>query len=98
VSISTGGGGYGDPLARPADVVCRDLRDGVISETTAREIYGLVWNPTTFAVDEAATNMTRERMRTARNPLPLLTPEGPSASPWLKEHMRPGDLFLLDPQ
>ncbi len=98
VSISTGGGGYGDPLERPADVVCRDVRDGVISESTARDIYGLVWNPTTFAVDEAATDAMRARISGARGPLPLLTPENPSASPWLKQHMRPGDVFLLDPQ
>ncbi len=97
VSVSTGGGGNGDPLERPADAVCRDLRDGVISAGTARDVYGLAWDPETFAVDEAATRSQRERIKATRGVLRLLTPERPSASPWLKEHMRPGDVFLLDP-
>lgn len=36
-----GGGGIGDPLARDRDAVSADLAAGLISETTAREVYGL---------------------------------------------------------
>ncbi len=35
-----GGGGFGPPAERDGDSVARDLRDGKISEATAREVYG----------------------------------------------------------
>jgi len=38
---TAGGGGYGDPLERDRDCVRADLRDGLISERMAREVYGL---------------------------------------------------------
>lgn len=37
---TNGGGGYGDPLDRQRSLVERDFREGWISETCAREIYG----------------------------------------------------------
>ncbi len=36
-----GGGGYGPAKARPKSAVQSDLRDGLISEQVAAEIYGL---------------------------------------------------------
>ncbi|RWD73876.1 hydantoinase B/oxoprolinase family protein [Mesorhizobium sp.] len=36
-----GGGGCGDPLARPADLVMCDLRSGFISAEASRRIYGV---------------------------------------------------------
>jgi N-methylhydantoinase B len=39
--VYAGGGGYGDPRARPREAVRDDLRDGYISEVVARERYGL---------------------------------------------------------
>ncbi len=39
--ITPGAGGYGDPRARDRALVRRDLREGVISERVAREVYGL---------------------------------------------------------
>jgi N-methylhydantoinase B len=36
-----GGGGIGDPRARPRDAILRDLRLGYISADTARDTYGL---------------------------------------------------------
>jgi N-methylhydantoinase B len=35
------GGGYGEPAARPREVVLDDLRDGYVDEETARSVYGL---------------------------------------------------------
>jgi N-methylhydantoinase B len=35
------GGGYGDPARRARELVLADLRDGYISEETARNVYGL---------------------------------------------------------
>ena len=36
-----GGGGYGDPKKRDRDLVRDEVRNGVISEQVAREVYGL---------------------------------------------------------
>lgn len=98
VGISSGGGGYGDPLERAAERVREDVRDGFISLRTAAEVYGVVLNPETLALDEAATAEVRRESRARRGPLPLITPDKPSAATWLKEHMRPEDTFVLDPQ
>ena len=35
-----GGGGYGDPRKRPAEVVASEVRNGIVSAAAAREIYG----------------------------------------------------------
>ncbi|MEE9263743.1 MAG: hydantoinase B/oxoprolinase family protein [Vicinamibacteria bacterium] len=35
-----GGGGYGDPRKRPAELVAKDVKNGVISKKVAEEIYG----------------------------------------------------------
>ena len=36
-----GGGGYGDPKERDRDVLKDEIRNGIISEEAARDIYGL---------------------------------------------------------
>lgn len=38
--VMPGGGGYGDPAERDPQLVTRDLRDGFVSATAARELYG----------------------------------------------------------
>lgn len=40
LSVSCGGGGYGDPLARDRALVDRDLREGRISAERAASVYG----------------------------------------------------------
>ncbi len=40
VSVSTGGGGYGDPRARDRALVAKDLREGWITPERARDVYG----------------------------------------------------------
>ena len=37
----SGGGGYGDPRERPAELVRQDIEDGYVSREHAREAYGL---------------------------------------------------------
>jgi N-methylhydantoinase B len=39
--ITGAGGGWGDPKKRDRDAVRSDLRNGLISEETARNVYGL---------------------------------------------------------
>lgn len=48
-----GGGGFGDPAARPLDDLASDLRDGVTSEAAARAAYG-----------DARTDAALARLRT----------------------------------
>jgi len=38
--ITPGGGGYGDPRRRPREKVAWDLKNGYITEETARRAYG----------------------------------------------------------
>ncbi|UYZ15253.1 hydantoinase B/oxoprolinase family protein [Brevibacillus sp. WF146] len=45
------GGGYGNPLNRPAEKVAWDAKNGYISVEQARDIYGIVLNPHTFEVE-----------------------------------------------
>jgi len=58
--VATGGGGYGDPRKRPAEVVAAEVRNGVVSRAAAEELYGVVVDRASFAVDEAATAALRE--------------------------------------
>lgn len=68
VTIMTpGGGGYGDPLERPAARVLDDVTYGYVSAAAARDAYGV--EITDDGVDVAATEALRARMRQARGPL-----------------------------
>ena len=60
VMRTSGGGGFGDPRERAADRVARDVRRGYVSIGEAKAAYGVVVDPVTFAVDEAATRDLRE--------------------------------------
>jgi N-methylhydantoinase B len=40
VVLTPGGGGIGVPSERSSELVARDLTDELVSEETAREIYG----------------------------------------------------------
>jgi Hydantoinase B/oxoprolinase len=59
------GGGYGDPLERPAAKVLDDVLDGFCTVEHARLAYGVVVDLVAETVDEAATKALRERMRGA---------------------------------
>jgi N-methylhydantoinase B len=63
ISISAGGGGYGDPMERRTELVLADVSEGLISAERARSIYGVVVTGTpetgTFAIDWPATQALR---------------------------------------
>ena len=63
---SAGGGGYGDPLDRPAEKVAEDYRLGYISDVALGDLYGVVLTPGTADVDATATDALRQRLREAR--------------------------------
>lgn len=64
-----GGGGWGDPLQRPAARVAEDAAEGLISRRAARDLYGVALRAN-LSLDESATARLRERLRSARKAKP----------------------------
>jgi N-methylhydantoinase B len=62
LTVTNGGGGYGDPLERDPERVRADVEAKIVSVERAREVYGVVLRPD-GAVDEAATSAQRRRNR-----------------------------------
>lgn len=60
-----GGGGYGDPLDRNPQLVCDDVRSGLVSPEAAEAVYGVVIADA-GGVDAAATQARRLTLRTER--------------------------------
>lgn len=60
----TAGGGWGDPLGRPADSVAADVAAGAFSARVAEHIFGVVTKGGTL--DEAATAAARAAIRQRR--------------------------------
>ena len=64
--VTAGGGGWGDPLDRPAAQVAHDVLRKLISEATAHDSYGVILDPITHAADDTATESLRSDMRSCR--------------------------------
>ena len=78
--VTTGGGGWGDPLERDPSMVVQDLLEGRVSESRAGEDYGVVvtWNAYGEPVlDAAATDTKRQGLRARREADPPLIDRGP---------------------
>ena len=65
--VTGGGGGFGDPLARPPEAVREDVLDGYIDAEAARADYGVVMDAD-GAVDRAATEACRRERAGADGP------------------------------
>jgi N-methylhydantoinase B/oxoprolinase/acetone carboxylase alpha subunit len=63
---SGGGGGYGDVLERDPELVIKDLRDGIISHSIAKNVYKVVYDPKTLILDKEKTEELRQRERAER--------------------------------
>ncbi len=63
--VSAGGGGFGPAWEREPVLVAEDVREGKVSLAAARSEYGVVIDPATLEVDEAATRAQRAAMRRA---------------------------------
>jgi N-methylhydantoinase B len=61
--LTCGGGGWGDPLDRPADEVAEDVALGLVSAASARDDYGVVLDPAGTVAEPA----TAERRAALRN-------------------------------
>lgn len=64
VTHSSGGGGYGDPLSRPAEWVKNDFESGYVSIAGALADYGVVID--NAEVDMQATESLRDQLRRQR--------------------------------
>ena len=60
-----GGGGFGPSWERPAERVREDVRQGYVTQESAREEYGVVLNSDTLEIDEAETQRLRAQMAKA---------------------------------
>jgi len=70
--ITTGGGGWGDPLERNPKSVLEDYRNELISLETAKEVYGVVIDENRIDVNREATRKLRKEGKGAE-----LTKKGP---------------------
>lgn len=72
--ITTGGGGWGDPLEREPEKVLLDVIQGEVSGRSAREDYGVVITEGVdgWHVDQQATTQLRREMAANRGTLSLI--------------------------
>jgi len=54
-----GGGGYGDPMKRPIELVAKEVKNGVTSPAVAHNLYGVGVNSVTFEIDVEITQQLR---------------------------------------
>ncbi len=64
--IGAGGGGHGDPLTRNVDHCLRDVIEERFSIDYVRDVYGVVIDPQTKTVDQAASAQQRARLKEQR--------------------------------
>jgi N-methylhydantoinase B len=75
--VTTGGGGWGDPLEREPELVQLDVSQGKVSAAAAREEYGVALvagaSELEYAIDRAETEKLRAALRAKRTrPLPMI--------------------------
>jgi N-methylhydantoinase B len=89
--VTTGGGGWGDPLEREPELVQLDVLQGKVSPESARADYGvaLVAQGEEWEVDAAATQKLRAGLRAARKgSLPMID-RGPGYEKMLRGEFGP---------
>jgi N-methylhydantoinase B len=92
---TAGGGGFGDPLLREANLVIEDIKDDYISIERAAKDYGVVVRTidaelSEYEVDKSATEVLRAKIRAERIASVRLDPE------IVAQHYRSGAIDVLD--
>jgi N-methylhydantoinase B len=64
--IAMGGGGYGDPIERDAELVLRDVANNLVSQECAAAVYGVVIDSVTFQIDREKTEKRRFEIKQER--------------------------------
>ena len=64
--ITSGAGGWGDPLERDMEMVRNDVLNEKVSISRAREAYGVVIKENTLEIDAGETKRLRKHMKSAR--------------------------------
>jgi len=96
-TLSTGGGGYGDPLERDPEMVSADVRDEIVSPAAARDEYGVVLDPQTGRVDLPATQALRKELAKSRRIVAVI-PATADYATFYKKLIKPADSFELNPR
>jgi len=65
IMIAASGGGYGDPLERDPELVLEDVQRALVSQAAAQQLYGVAI--ANDAIDAAATELARSRLREERS-------------------------------
>ena len=91
--VTTGGGGWGDPLQRELEFVLRDVIEGRVLPASAEADYGVVFAAASTAdrpeIDEAATKARRADIEKARTAPPGMIDRGEGYEKMLRGEHRP---------
>jgi N-methylhydantoinase B len=91
--VTTGGGGWGDPLEREPDWVARDVIEDKVSGAAARDDYGVVLTlgetKTSLVVDAAATSALRAKLKAARTNEPPMIDRGAGFEKMIRGEVKP---------
>jgi N-methylhydantoinase B len=91
--VTTGGGGWGDPLRRELEFVLRDVIEGRVSRASAEADYGVVFATASagdqLRIDEAATRQRRADIEKMRTTAPAMIDRGEGYEKMLRGEHRP---------
>jgi N-methylhydantoinase B len=91
--VTTGGGGWGDPLKRELELVLCDVIEGRVSLASAEADYGVVFTGAGTGgepvIDEAATRQRRAELAKVRNNPPPMIDRGEGYEKMLRGEHRP---------
>jgi N-methylhydantoinase B len=89
--VTTGGGGWGDPLQREPELVCNDVIEGRVSPEAARADYGvvLIADGGDYRVDEDATSRSRHELCAKRGASPPVIDRGEGYEKMLRGECAP---------
>ena len=95
VCISSGGGGYGDPIERSVSSVKKLVRDGYFSTAIAESAFGVILDKNTLEVDQKATASCRRKKKLGEASS-IWLPDGPGAGLFWKTRFREGDELIQE--